>query len=268
MRTASLPMYDLPEVRAATAAFWASLARNLRRRGLAGVPDKLAHDRPVAELWNDPGLLLSQCCGYDVMHRYNDRLLPIATPQYAAPGCLGGTYSSMVVVAGDCPFDDVREMRGAVAVINGAESHSGMSALRHLVSERHVDGQFFAAVKVSGSHLASLEMIRQRQAEVAAIDCVTLALIRRHLEGAMRGLRVLGNTYQAPAPPYVVRAAAPAGEIDKVGAALAETFDDPSLADCREILLLKGVIPATREDYRELGALQDHAGRLGYPVLQ
>ncbi len=38
MRTASLPMYDLPEIRAATAAFWASLAGNLRRHGLADVP--------------------------------------------------------------------------------------------------------------------------------------------------------------------------------------------------------------------------------------
>lgn len=268
MRTASLPMYDLPEVRAATAEFWASLAGNLRRLGLADVPDRLVHDRPVSELWSDPGLLLSQCCGYDVMHSYSNRLRPIATPEYAAPGCLGGSYSSMVVVADDCPFDDVREMRGVVAVINGSESHSGMSALRHLVSGRHVDGQFFAGVKVSGSHLASLEMIQRREADIAAIDCVTLALIRRHLEGALRGVRVLGETYQAPAPPYVVRASAPAGEVEKVRAALVETFADRSLADCREILLLKGVTLATREDYWVLGAFQDHAGRLGYPVLQ
>jgi ABC-type phosphate/phosphonate transport system substrate-binding protein len=123
-------------------------------------------------------------------------------------------------------------------------------------------------VKVSGSHLASLEMIRRREADVAAIDCVTLALFQRHLEGAMHGVRVLGQTYQVPAPPYVVRASAPAGETGKVRAALMETFDDRSLADCREILLLKGVIPATREDYRVLGALQDRADRLGYPVLQ
>ncbi|MHA1528291.1 MAG: phosphate/phosphite/phosphonate ABC transporter substrate-binding protein [Alphaproteobacteria bacterium] len=268
MRTASLPMYDLPEVRAATAAFWASLAGNLRRHGIADVPDKLIHDRPVGELWTDPGLLLSQCCGYDVLHGFDSLLLPIATPEYAAPGCLGGTYSSMVVVADDCPFDDAREMRGAVAVINGAESHSGMSALRHLVSSRHIDGQFFSGVKVSGSHIASLGMIRRRQADIAAIDCVTLALIQRHIDGAMRGVRILGATYRAPAPPYVVRASATADEIGKVRAAIVETFDDPSLADCRDTLLLKGVALATREDYWVLGAFQDHAGRLGYPVLQ
>ena len=214
MRTASLPMYDLPEVRAATAAFWTSLAGNLRRQGLGDVPDRLAHDRPVAELWSDPGLLISQCCGYDVMHSYSNRLRPVATPEYAAPGCQGGSYSSMVVVADDCPFGDVREMRGVVAVINGSESHSGMSALRHLVSNRHVDGQFFSDVKVSGSHLASLEMIRQREADVAAIDCVTLALFERHLDDATRGVRILGQTYRAPAPPYVVRVSTPADEIE------------------------------------------------------
>ncbi|MFQ5565623.1 MAG: phosphate/phosphite/phosphonate ABC transporter substrate-binding protein [Paracoccaceae bacterium] len=268
MRTASLPMYDLPEVRAAMAAFWASLAGNLRRQGIAGVPDRLVHDRPVSELWNDPGLLFSQCCGYDVLHRYHSRLAPVATPHFAAPGCEGGQYASMVVVAEDCPFDDVRDMRGTVAVINGAESHSGMNALRHLVSERHVGGQFFADVKVSGSHLASLEMVRRRRADVAAIDCVTLALIRRHVAGAMRGVRVLGETYRAPAPPYVVRASAPADEREKVRAALAETFGDRATADCRETLLLQGVTPASHEDYRVLGDFQEHAGRLGYPVLR
>ncbi len=261
-------MYDLPEVRAATAAFWASLAGNLRRHGVADVPEKLTHDRPVSELWSDPGLLFSQCCGYDVVHGYNDRLLPIATPEYATPGCLGGTYSSMVVVADDCPFDDVRDMRGAIAVINGAESHSGMSALRHLVSGRHVDGRFFTDVKISGSHLASLEMIRRRKADVAAIDSVTLALIQRHLDGAMRGLRVLGETYRAPAPPYVVRVSTPTDEIEQIRAALVETFDDRSLADCRETLFLKGVTLANKDDYRVLDEFEDYAGRLGYPVLQ
>ena len=268
MRTASLPMYDLPEIRAATVAFWASMAGNLRRQGIAGVPDKLTHDRPVFDLWSDPGLLISQCCGFDVMHRYKSRLQPIATPEFAAPGCQGGNYSSMVVVADDCPIDDVRDMRGAVAVINGSESHSGMSSLRHLVSDRHVDGQFFSDVKISGSHLASLEMIRRHDADVAAIDCVTLALIRRHLGGAARGVRVLGETYRAPAPPYVVRASAPADEIGKVRAALAETFDDPSLADCRETLLLKGVTLTSQADYSVFAAFQDHAGKLGYPVLR
>ena len=64
------------------------------------------------------------------------------------------------------------------------------------------------------------------------------------------------------------RAEVVAGEDGKVRAALVGTFADRSLAGCREILLLKGVTLATREDYWVLGAFQDHAGRLGYPVLQ
>ncbi len=202
------------------------------------------------------------------MQRYKGRLLPVATPEFSAPGCLGGFYASMVVVANDCPFDDVRDMRDAVAVINGAESHSGMSSLRHLVSSRHADGRFFSDVEISGSHLSSLEMIRQHQADVAAIDCVTLALIQRHRDDAMRGVRILGVTYRAPAPPYVVRASAPADEVAMIKAALVETFDDSSLADCRETLLLQGIILATQEDYWMLDAFQDYAGSLGYPVLQ
>ncbi len=47
-----------------------------------------------------------------------------------------------------------------------------------------------------------------------------------------------------------------------------ETFDDRSLADCRETLMLMGVRFATPEDYWVLDAFQDYADRLGYPVLQ
>ena len=66
----------------------------------------------------------------------------------------------------------------------------------------------------------------------------------------------------------LVRVSTPADEIEKVRAALVETFDDRSLADCREILLLKGVTLATQEDYWVFDDFQDYADRLGYPVLQ
>lgn len=268
MRNASLPMYDLPAVRAATDAFWAALAGNLRRQGLAEVPEMLIHDRPVGELWSDPHLLISQCCGLDVRLRYRDRLLPIATPRFAVPGCEGGTYCSLVVVAEDSPFDDVRDMYGTVAVINGRESHSGMSSLRHLVAERNVGGRFFADVKVSGSHAGSLELVRRGEADVAAIDCVTLTLIQRTSDTAMRGIRVLGDTYHAPAPPYVVLASCPPDHALRIRAALVETFEDRSLAECREVLLLKGIALTSIEDYSVLDTYQSHADGLGYPVLQ
>lgn len=268
MATASLPMYDIPEVRNAHDAFWAVLAQNMRNYGLHNVPDHLAHDTPVNTLWNDPDLLISQCCGYDIVQGYKDILRPVATPKFAAFGCLGENYCSSIVVSADCPYGDVREMAGTIAVINGPQSHSGMSTLRHLVAQSHDKGRFFGQVKISGSHKSSLDMIRQNKANIAAIDSVTLALMCKHQNHTMEGLKILGSTYTAPAPPYVVRANLHESDVQKITQALVDTFEEPTLASQRAQLLLNGLTLTTQEDYWIMEAYKDHATKHGFPSLQ
>ena len=67
MSIASLPMYNLPEMRPALDRLWRAIAERLERDGLPAVPERLAHGRPLAELWSDPALFLSQCCGNDIV---------------------------------------------------------------------------------------------------------------------------------------------------------------------------------------------------------
>src|SRR5688572_3386514 len=62
MRLAALPMYDLPEVAAATDALWGALARRLSEAGIAGVPDRLRRGVDPREVWASPRLLISQTC--------------------------------------------------------------------------------------------------------------------------------------------------------------------------------------------------------------
>ena len=57
MARASLPMYDFPEVRDATLAWWAGLARAFRRAGVPDVPDRLAQGEEAAAL-GGPGAAL------------------------------------------------------------------------------------------------------------------------------------------------------------------------------------------------------------------
>ena len=213
-------------------------------------------------------MLISQCCGYDIIHGYKEILRPIATPEFAAFGCLGENYCSTIVVSDACTYTDVRHMAGTIAVINGPESHSGMSALRHLVARNNIEGRFFSEVKISGSHIASLEMIRQNKAHIAAIDSVTLALLSKHQSHTMDGLKILGATYTAPAPPYVVRASLPETEVQIITEALVETFAEPTLASHRAQLLLNGLTLTKQEDYWLLEAYKDHAAKYGFPSLQ
>ena len=268
MRHASMPMYDMPEVRAALDALWDGLARNLRREGVADVPDTLLHDRPLAALWADPDLLFSQCCGYDIVNRCAGTLRPIATPHYDAPECDGGDYASVIVVAEDVAATDISDMRGAVCAVNGFESHSGMNALRALVAPLSENGRFFSTVKVSGTHAGSLEMIGRGEADVTAIDCVSYALIKRYRPGVLAGTRKLGESYRGPAIPYVTRSSEDEDTVARMRTALMHTFADPNLAAVRDALLLKDVEALPESAYGRIAEFQTFAARHGYAELR
>ncbi len=253
---ASMPMYDMPEARAALDSLWRGFAANARREGLNDVPKELVHDSHLDRLWNDPALWFSQCCGYDLVNGYAGRLVPIATPRYGAPECEGCDYASVIVVREDHEAEDVLEMRGAVCVINGPDSHSGMNALRALIAPVSSRRLFFSQVKVSGTHADSLDMIKRGEAEVAAIDCVTYALLGRYRPDALSGIRKLGRTYWAPGIPYVTRATLAEDTIDRIRAALFRTFADPGLATVRQALLLQGVDEIHLSEYMRISWFQ------------
>ena len=83
----------------------------------------------------------------------------------------------------------------------------------------------------------------------------------------MEGLKVLGNTYAAPAPPYVVKASMSGEDVKKIQNALLETFSDPLLISCREKLLLKDITLSEQEDYWLHEAFSEHALRRGFSMV-
>ena len=268
MPVASMPMYDMPEVQGSLDSLWAGMVRHLKREGLSETPDHIQHGRNLADLWNDPDLWFSQCCGYDIVRRYAGKLWPLATPHYGAPECKGSDYASNVVVAEDREANDVLEMFGAVCVVNGFESHSGSNALKALVAPRNRSGRFFSEIKVSGSHVASLEMIRRGEADVAAIDCVTFALLESCRPAALAGIRKLGRTYRAPAIPYVTRWDDDDDRVERLRAAVFNAFSDPHLTTTRQALYLKNIEVLPVSAYRRISEFEDDAARQGYPELR
>jgi ABC-type phosphate/phosphonate transport system substrate-binding protein len=259
MRLAALPMYDLPEVAAATDALWAALARRLRAAGLQGVPDRLQRGGDLRELWASPQLLLAQTCGFPLVHEFDGRLALIATPRYAVGGCEGPTYRSRIVVRADDPRVSFRDFAGAVAAINSEDSHSGFNILRWRVAQEG-RSPFFRQAERTGGHVASLGAVQSGRADLAAIDCVTYALLERHRPGALQGIRVLEDTASAPALPFVSAVGLHADELRILRGALEQTFADPELVEARDALLLSGVeeLPLVRyeaiRDYARQGA--------------
>jgi ABC-type phosphate/phosphonate transport system substrate-binding protein len=142
-----------------------------------------------------------------------------------------------------------------------------MNALRALIAPLSKGGRFFARVAVSGAHSASLAMVARGAADVAAIDCVVHALFARHRPAALHGTRPLCRTASAPAPPFVTSAGAGDEAVARLRAALARTFDDPSLAAARDDLLLGGIEILPRAAYDRIKAFERLAARHDYPVL-
>jgi ABC-type phosphate/phosphonate transport system substrate-binding protein len=259
-------MYDLPELREATDALWRAIASALGRRGVRDVPSAVDRDCGLAAAWCDPRLLLSQTCGYVLTHTLAGRVRVVATPCYRASGCAGSRYCSFLMVARGSRFRELVDLRGAVAAFNNDDSHSGMNALRHAVAPHAQGGRFFARAVRSGGHRASLEAVAGGRADVAAIDCVTFALLERAAPELVGATRIIGETASAPALPLVTRAAASDDDLATLRAAVAQACSDLD-ATTRIALRLDGIEIVPASAYAEIDALEADAIGRGYPVL-
>lgn len=264
MSIASLPMYDLPELRDVLDAWWRGLEREFRAEGVTDVPASLDRRPGYRDVWLLPDLLISQTCGYPLTHELRGRVALLATPCYAAAGCHGAEYCSLVIVAADDPAADITDLRGRRCAINSPDSQSGANALKALIASRGGHGRFFGSVAVSGGHAAGLAMVASGDADVMAIDCVSHALLTRYRPNALVGTRVLCRTLSAPNLPYVTRVTADADLLRRLRAGLARAFAEPQLADLREAMLLAGLAELPLSDYDRIVEMEVAAARAGY----
>ncbi|MGH6929374.1 MAG: phosphate/phosphite/phosphonate ABC transporter substrate-binding protein [Dongiaceae bacterium] len=267
MALASLPMYDLPELHAATDAWWQGLARAFRREGLADVPDALDRRPDYQQVLLSPGVLFSQTCGYPLTHALAGKVTLLATPLYAVEGCKAADYCSLVIVGADNPAAGIGDLRGTRCAINGIDSQSGCNALRALVAPLAEGGRFFGKVAVSGGHRASIGLVGSGHADVAAIDCVTHALLSRHRPAALAGTRVLCRTAAAPNLPYVTRAGAADDLLARLRGGLQRAMADPALTTVRDSLMLTGIAVLPLSAYDRVTAMEAAAIAAGYPEL-
>lgn len=270
MSIATLPMYDLPAVRRATDAWWAGLARALAAAGIDGVPQRLDRRLGSAEAWRRPDLLLSQTCGYPMTHALAGRVRLVATPVYQVEGCDGPMYRSAFLVRDDEPAAGLADLRGRRVAVNARDSQSGYNCLRHALAPLAASaggGPLFSEVVTTGRHGASLRALRDRRADLTAVDAVTLALTTRGAPAAVAGLRVLGWSAPAPALPYITRAGAPDGELAALRAALMRAAGDPDLATTRAALSLAGFEVLPLAAYGVIDAMEKEAIALGYPEI-
>lgn len=249
---AALQMYDWPEVREATDLFWKAIADGL------GVDIALSHPAEFTAPWFRNDLLFAQTCGYPFTHALKGAVSYVGTPHYAADGCDGPDYRSIVFAREVRPLE---AFGGSVAAVNTADSMSGMLAVKLVFAPLARDGRFFARAVATGGHLASLAAVQSGDADVCAIDCVCVEMARRYRPAALEGLVEIARSPAVPGLPWITRA----GDVEALRAALRRVFADPALAAVRERLLLTGfseLPPSAYDRITDLEAAMQDAGGL------
>jgi ABC-type phosphate/phosphonate transport system substrate-binding protein len=267
---AALPMYN---VTPALADDWRALLAHVHARmrpWLDARGDSLAIVEPLGsaltEFWLRDDVLLSQTCGYPLVHALADRVQLVATPAFHIQGCENGDYRSVLVARRAADAGSIEDCRGLRAAYNNDDSNSGMNLLRQSVAPFAARRPFFRSVLETGGHLASLRALAEDQtADVAAIDCVTFEFVRGHLPDLADGVRVIGVTQAAPGLPMIAsKHVAPDG-IDALAAALSDAvMEDRPLA---RRLKLKGFVRRPLNDYARIQRIENDAIALGYPQL-
>ena len=247
---ASLPMYDWPEVRAATDAWWRGLARHFN------VSIELDRCAEPSALWRSADLFFSQTCGYPFTHEFKGLLNYVGTPHYAVDGCDGANYRSIIFARDRLPLE---EFRGATAAVNGPDSMSGMLALKLIFAPMAREGAFFSRAFETGGHINSLAAVREGRADVCAIDAVCVGLARRCRPDYLDGVFEIARSPQVLGLPYVTRAA----NAEAIQTALSAAFADPELQDPRDQLFLSGYSALEPQSYDRITQLESEMQKAG-----
>jgi ABC-type phosphate/phosphonate transport system substrate-binding protein len=247
-------MYDWPEIRWATDRWAVGLARHIREAGMAGISEDLVREADHCAAWCRSDLVLSQTCGYPLTHDFRYSLRLVATPHYGCDGCEGFRYRSIVFARGGDVDRTLGEFAGRRAAFNARDSMSGMLALKLVFAPFAGEHRFFTDAIKTGGHIASLEAVARGDADVCAIDCVTVAHARRHRPYLLDPLAEIARSPPVPALPYVTAMATSDADVDCLRRALRAATADAQLHDARAALFIDGF--SDEADYDEILILE------------
>jgi ABC-type phosphate/phosphonate transport system substrate-binding protein len=265
-RTASLPMYNLPEMREVNAAFWAALRSLLTDAGLAA-PERLVFERPPVPDRIGGEVLFSQTCGYPLETIFRGQAIRLGTPCYDVEGCDGPNHCGVFVVPAESRAGGLRDLAGGVFLLNSRDSNSGMNLPRRALAEIAGERSLFARVIETGSQPGNLDRIARGEGDVTSVDCVTYAFWCRCRPEAAARTRILARTPPSPAIPFVTSVATSPETVAILREALCRVAREPRFAAARAGLMIRDIVDVPAERYRALLDYENEAARLGYATL-
>ena len=258
---ASLPMY-LNTIEPLE-KLWCYLAPRLASTGGNAVPQQLVWPTDYAGHWLSPDLLLSQACGFPLVSELAGKVRVVGTFRYRADGCDGIFCRSKLVVRSHDTANTLADFRGRTVAYNSTNSQSGYNSLRALVAPLAQQGKFFGDRVEGGSHRKSVELVRDGLADIASIDCVSLAALEKYSPEVTRGIRALGYSDPYPGLPLITAAQTSDAVLASLRSALAQAMHDPALGATREALFIEGFEPVELSAYQVCTTMRDRAYALG-----
>ncbi|MHA6643185.1 phosphate/phosphite/phosphonate ABC transporter substrate-binding protein [Mesorhizobium sp. A623] len=184
-------------------------------------------------LWTHPALLFTQTCWGPLGQGLERHVRVIGQPDYSAfEGGQGALYSSAVVMrrgepslAGVSPPSDgeavlpLSLLRGRRLAFNSTDSMSGILALTRDLEAMGETLDIFAERIESGGHRASIVAVAEGRADVATIDCRSLALAQR-FDPAARYVQIVGWTARCKGLPFITARTTPVETIGSLRKAL------------------------------------------------
>lgn len=249
-------------------ADWKSvLGWALERAGLAW--PLVDHDSPapLSALWARRDLGAALMCGLPYSGA-EPRPVLVAAP-VPSPARYGRcpSYCTDIVVAAGSRFRSLEETFGGVAGYTLADSLSGGVAFREFLLPYRTPARPRLYRSTVGNLIHArgvVEAIAAGRIDVGPLDSYSHELLRSYEPACAAQVRVVASTPLRPIPPFVATAAVPAGELDRLRAALRATAESPSLRAPMSRLLLAGFAVPDPADYDTLAGL----GRAGSPPFE
>ena len=261
----SLPMYLVTPDH--VEALWTHLRELLADRGLKQLPLHLSWPTELPSHWLDPGLWLSQACGYPLVTQLAGRVRLVGTFCYQVPGSVGHLCRSQLVARAEDRNQSLTDFRGRTVAYNSTDSQSGYNSLRAMVAPLAEGGRFFARAVASGSHRRSLEMVRDGLADIASIDCVTLAGLQAYLPDICEGLCVVGESAPYQGLPLITSMSTSDADLAALRAELDRAMRSPALAPTLRALFIHSFNAIDLTAYQVCLDMQDQALALGCKSL-
>lgn len=240
---ASFGMYPFEPLRPAWAELWAAVHARA-----PWTPSTLTWDRTVQEHWNDPACLVGHACGWAVATTLREMVTVVGAFTLALPEADGHRYRSMFVASRPGAIASFVTPDTTLAA-NSDDSLSGWVSLR--VATVGIDGLWPGPIRWTGAHIDSVRAVRNGQAELACIDELTWAHLRRLEPDLVGGLHLVGRGPWIPSPAVVTRS----GRVDELRRAFAAALEDPATSAPRAALLLAGFVPLDDAEYDALCSL-------------